>query len=475
MKRIIPMKVIAVVVILLVIGYIGIFGTRISGRTVAQILASNISKDSIFANSKIISSISREIIQNEEKDNKSNAANKTNAVDATSTATTVVETVTNTPKPASAGSSVSSNSGSGTTSTIKDITAANANSVDVVSSVTTVATQNTATSAGSSAGTTSNTATTSTVKDITVASTKGTDVVSSATPTVPPKTTTSTTGSVNTTSSNTSTISTANYIGDAKVKAILLQKLKGAINDKTAAIVFVVSHHTVQSAMISLKEITAVANEYNIPVIVDAASEYDLKGFLKDGSDIVIYSGHKFLEGPTSGIICGKKELVRACYYQEKGIGRGMKIGKESILGVMEALEQWAQRDHESIKRAEDKRIAYGHQFLNTITGFRAIFSQDPTNNPITRLKVYVDPTTSPLTAFEISVLLSSGNPSIKVRNHHVDCDYFFLDACNLLDGEMEVICDRIKEIIEKPVKNKYKTQNLADIEINSLLLWPDK
>ena len=46
------------------------------------------------------------------------------------------------------------------------------------------------------------------------------------------------------------------------------------------------------------------------------ASEYDLRGFLASGADIAIYSAHKFLGGPTAGIVAGRKDLVRAAFLQ---------------------------------------------------------------------------------------------------------------------------------------------------------------
>src|SRR6185312_3937120 len=105
----------------------------------------------------------------------------------------------------------------------------------------------------------------------------------------------------------------------------------GALSEQTAAGVFVVSHHVVDYGQVPLKRFAELCHARGVPVIVDAASEYDLRGFLAQGADVVIYSAHKFLGGPTAGIMAGGLELIRASYMQNGGIGRGMKVGKESI------------------------------------------------------------------------------------------------------------------------------------------------
>ncbi|MBW8789026.1 MAG: aminotransferase class V-fold PLP-dependent enzyme, partial [Rhizobium leguminosarum] len=102
--------------------------------------------------------------------------------------------------------------------------------------------------------------------------------------------------------------------------------MENAITDKTAAAVYVVSHHVVDYGLLNLKEFVEIAHAKGVPVIVDAASEYDLRIFLEQGADIALYSGHKFLGGPTSGIVAGRKELVRHAFLQNMGIGRGMKV-----------------------------------------------------------------------------------------------------------------------------------------------------
>ena len=74
--------------------------------------------------------------------------------------------------------------------------------------------------------------------------------------------------------------------------------LEGAIGPRTAAAVYVVSHHAVGFGQIALPEFCRICRAHGVPVIADVASEYDLKGFLAAGADLAVYSAHKFLGGP---------------------------------------------------------------------------------------------------------------------------------------------------------------------------------
>ena len=80
--------------------------------------------------------------------------------------------------------------------------------------------------------------------------------------------------------------------------------------------------------MLTVKEAVQVAKKYNIPLIVDAAAEEDLLVYYQDGADLVIYSGAKAIEGPTSGLVIGKHQYVEWVKQQSNGIGRAMKVGK---------------------------------------------------------------------------------------------------------------------------------------------------
>lgn len=226
-------------------------------------------------------------------------------------------------------------------------------------------------------------------------------------------------------------------------------QLEGAISDHTAAAVYVVSHHTVQYGMLPLPDFAAVCRRHGVPVIVDAASEYDLKGILAAGADLAIYSAHKFLGGPTAGLVAGPLELVRATYLQNTGIGRGMKMGKESIVGAMAALTAWEKRDHAAVRRGETAALELWQGRLAGRPGLRAEIVPDPTDNPLDRLHIHVDPKAAGLAAWQLAAALADGDPPVIVRDHEVEQGYFVLDPCNLHPGEAEVVAERILAALE--------------------------
>lgn len=268
-------------------------------------------------------------------------------------------------------------------------------------------------------------------------------------------------------------LSGATCVEVGSINACGAYQVEGAVTDRTAAAVYVVSHHTVQSGLVSLAHFVEAAHCHGVPVVVDAASEYDLTGFLAAGADIVVWSGHKFLGGPTSGIVAGTEELVRATYLQEHGISRCMKVGKESVAGAMTALEDWQERNHAAVRAAEDARIAAAEQALAGLAGLATAREEDPTGNPITRLRVTVDPKATGMSAFELSRMLAAGDPAIQVRDHHVDRGYFLLDPCNVTDDEMTTVCTRIAECLLRPTAVTTPTDNLADLRAGALRSWP--
>jgi len=225
-------------------------------------------------------------------------------------------------------------------------------------------------------------------------------------------------------------------------------QLAAALDETCAAALYVVSHHVVDYGMIPLETFAEIAHARGVPVIVDAASEYDLRGLLAKGADIVIYSGHKFLGGPTSGIVAGRKDLVRAGYLQNIGIGRGMKIGKESIAGAIAAMEQWLERDHEAVRAEENRALDLWQDAISGLPGITPVRIPDPTANPLERLQVWVDPAKAGASAAQFAEAFGRNDPPLIVRGHEVEHGYFQLDPCNLMQGQAELVRDALVKVL---------------------------
>jgi len=147
-------------------------------------------------------------------------------------------------------------------------------------------------------------------------------------------------------------------------------QLEAAFGERTAA----VGHLALADADgIPLRRVCEIAAARGVPVIVDAAAELppaaNLRRFVDEGAGLVAFSGGKAIRGPqASGVLAGRRDLIESVRLQtldmdvdveawvaregaeppHHGLGRSMKVGKEEIMGVVAALEEFVRRDHEA-------------------------------------------------------------------------------------------------------------------------------
>lgn len=252
--------------------------------------------------------------------------------------------------------------------------------------------------------------------------------------------------------------------------------LTSAMNPRTAAIVYVISGMAHPAAsLLSLEQCLAEGARRGIPVIVDAAAQPDVRPYLRAGADLVVASGHKVLGAPTSGLICGRKPLVRACYLQNWGIGRAMKVGKEGIIGLMTALEIWAGQD----AGTERRRFAQ----LGAAMGERLAccgalgWGKGPAAH---RWALGIDYEAAGMTAQDLANLLREGHPPIWAEEARdgAGAGALMLDLRRLSAGEAMVVCDRILEIVQGPAEGKRPREDAAYHDLyrsqQRLQRWPD-
>ncbi|WP_353960712.1 DgaE family pyridoxal phosphate-dependent ammonia lyase [Enterococcus faecalis] len=191
------------------------------------------------------------------------------------------------------------------------------------------------------------------------------------------------------------------------------------ISEKTAAILYIKSHHTVQKSMLTVAEAAKVAQRHKVPLIVDAAAEEDLFKYTEAGADLVIYSGAKAIEGPSAGLVVGKKEYIDWVRLQGKGIGRAMKIGKDNIA-------------------------------INNLSDLTAKIVQDGAGRDIYRASVKVD---GRKTAKEVIQALKAESPAIYTREYQANNGIIEFDIRSVNQEEMNKIVQRLQEIMDKKEK----------------------
>jgi D-glucosaminate-6-phosphate ammonia-lyase len=255
-------------------------------------------------------------------------------------------------------------------------------------------------------------------------------------------------------------------------------QVAGAITDNTTAALYVVSHHVARTGMVPLSTFVDIAHARSVPVIVDAASEYDLTGFLAAGADVVIYSAHKFLGGPTGGLVAGRKDLVRATYLQNRGIGRGMKAGKETLIGAVAALAAWERRDHAGVRARERAALDHWLSVLGGRPGIYADIEADPTYNPLDRLRIVVVPEEARLAAWDLVDALAAGDPPVIARDHEAELGFFYLDPCNLHPGQEFIVGERLAAVLDEaqrrnePLVSDFAARRMR--QEAAILNWPD-
>ena len=225
-------------------------------------------------------------------------------------------------------------------------------------------------------------------------------------------------------------------------------QLIGSIDDETAAIMYVQSHHAVQTRMLTLPEVVRIAHQKNIPVIVDAAAEEDLTKYVNMGADLVCYSGTKALLGPSSGLIVGSKEYVNYCALQMTGIGRAFKVGKENILGLVQAI-----KENLTLENAYQKQRALCQKLTEALVNYPQLkftLVDDVAGRAIVRARLHLVKDKIKINMEQFNELLKEGSPEIHARAHHADEGYIEFDPRPMQESDVATISKRIKEIVDE-------------------------
>jgi len=119
---------------------------------------------------------------------------------------------------------------------------------------------------------------------------------------------------------------------------------------------------------VPLPECLALARKAGIPVLVDAAnllpSWDNIPRLAATGVDMLAFSGGKHVRGPQStGVLAGRKDLLDAAWLNSSphsdSQGRGMKVNKEEMIGLLAALEKYSRLDFAALDRECERQAVY--------------------------------------------------------------------------------------------------------------------
>ncbi|MFH1566976.1 MAG: aminotransferase class V-fold PLP-dependent enzyme [Gemmatimonadota bacterium] len=224
-----------------------------------------------------------------------------------------------------------------------------------------------------------------------------------------------------------------------------------AITARTAAAVYFLGTQPDDQ----LGEVIDLAHSAGVPVIVDAAAQLPPRSNLTDltarGADLVVFSGGKGLFGPqSSGLILGRRDLVRACALNSNphsGVGRGMKVGKEEIAGLLAAVELFMAQDEDALIAEWERRCRVIGAAADGMPGlaarYHAPFSHRfPPASPLVDLEFGPD---APRCARDVLKELESGDPAVWASGSDTSVRF---GPQTLQDGEAELIAARLGEIL---------------------------
>jgi len=232
-------------------------------------------------------------------------------------------------------------------------------------------------------------------------------------------------------------------------------ELRAAISEKTAAIVHFMEfeHHR----NLPLTEVIAIAQEKEIPVIVDAAAELppaeNLSRFFHMGADLTVFSGGKDIGGPqSSGLIVGCADLIACCALNANpnySIGRAMKAGKEEIAGLVTALELYLQQDFAAEEQMWEDMVAFMVANLTDVPGLyaRRVAPAEPGVQPnwIPRMYLDWDKKVIPLDREEVKSRLLQEDPGIAVGTTATG---LFVNPQTLVPGQEKIVVQRLRELL---------------------------
>ena len=242
-------------------------------------------------------------------------------------------------------------------------------------------------------------------------------------------------------------------VGAKLVKVKTAEELENAINEKTAMLWFL--NANTDRGDIKWEEFVSLGKKHNIPTFIDCAADVppvdNLFKFTRIGFDMVAFSGGKGLRGPQSaGLLLGKKEYIEAArlHTPPRGetIGRGMKVNKEEVLGMLAALELYLSKDHQAEWKMWEDQIDLISESAKSVSGVETTIHVPPHANHVPSLKIRWDQSKINISPDNVRKILREGSPSIETVGNKNEIG---ITTWMMVPGQEKIVAKKIKKILK--------------------------
>ena len=221
------------------------------------------------------------------------------------------------------------------------------------------------------------------------------------------------------------------------------------------------------SAQIGREEWLRVAHDHKIPCHIDAAADMppisNLWKYTGMGFDLVAFSGGKGMRGPqNAGLLLGKKHLTDLANENNNpgdGVGRGMKVAKEQIVGMVAAVDWVLSHTEESMQGDYQKRADVVAAAVKGVPSVTTETVVPKIANHVPHLLIRFDPAVTGVTTKEVVAALREQQPSIELNpntghgpNQGIpsDANTLVVGVWMLQPGEDVIVGRRIRAALTK-------------------------
>ncbi|MCU0255138.1 MAG: hypothetical protein MUF60_00190 [Vicinamibacterales bacterium] len=232
-----------------------------------------------------------------------------------------------------------------------------------------------------------------------------------------------------------------------------VEDLERAVTWHTAMMLFYNNNN--KEGQIPDHEFARLGKKHNVPTFNDAAADVppveNFWKYTKMGFDLVTFSGGKGIRGPQSaGLLLGRKDLIAAARLNSSpngnAIGRGMKVNKEELLGILAAVEVFLKKDHAAERRDFDERAEIIRKAAVAVPGVEAEIFVPEVANHVPHIRINWDAAKLGITAEQAIDALRDGTPSIRVRPGRE----VVVGVWMMRPGEAPVVAARLREVLQK-------------------------